>query len=128
MNATQRYLDAAKVRGGLSSDYALAKRLGMPLSTMSGYRTGARHFDAKAAFQVAQVAGVDAREIIAAVEMDKAKSENDRDFWRSVATAAASILLGGFVGLQPLPANAFGGAAVDVTGYTLRRKGTRRVR
>lgn len=125
MSATVKYLDAAKARGGYSSDYALAKRLGMPLSTISSYRTGRRHFDAKAAFQVAQVAGVDAREVIAAVELDKAKSDQERDFWRSIATAAASILLVPFLGLQPVPANAFPSAPIDSTGYTLRNKRTK---
>jgi transcriptional regulator with XRE-family HTH domain len=122
MNATIRYLDAARARAGLTSDYALAKRLGMPQSTISGYRTGRRYLDARAAFQVAEVAGVDVREVIAAVELDRAKSDQDRDFWRNVMAAAASILLGGFVGLQPAPANAFSGAAVDSSGYTLRNK------
>lgn len=122
MKATQRYLDAVKARAGFSSDYALAKRLGMPLSTMSGYRTGARHFDNAMSFKVAELLQIDAREVIAAVELDKAKRESEKDFWRTIAGAAGSILLGGFFGLQPAPANAFSGAASDATGYTLRRK------
>jgi transcriptional regulator with XRE-family HTH domain len=103
-----RYLDAAKARAGCTSDYALAKQLDMPQSTISGYRTGRRHLDARAAFQVAELAGIDVREIIAAIELERAKSERDRDFWRTIAGATASIMLAPILLLQPTPATASG--------------------
>jgi hypothetical protein len=108
MNATQRYLDAAKARAGFTSDYALAKLLSMPLSTISNYRVGRRHFDNSAAFKVAELLEVDAREIIAAIELDKAKRDADRDFWRTIAGATASIMLAPILLLQPTPATASG--------------------
>lgn len=120
MNATIRYLDAAKARAGLISDYALAKRLGMPQSTMSSYRTGRRQLDALAAFQVAELAGIDAREVIAAVELDKAKTAREREFWMHAAKVAACILLAPVLATMPIESRAF--ASFDsATGYTLRR-------
>ena len=128
MNATQRYLAKVSEAHGGASDYRIGLILGESHQRISNYRTGKRQFDNVAAFRVAALLGIDAREIIAAVEIDRAKSDEDRDFWRSIAGAAASILLTSLFGLQPAPANAFSGFPVDSTGYTLRNKRTRNVR
>ena len=128
MNATQRYLARVAAANDNATDYRLAQLLGESNQRISNYRTGKRQFDNAAAFRIDGLLGIDAKEIIAAVQLERAKTEKDRAFWQAVATAAASILLGGVFGFQPAPANAFSGAPVDATGYTLRRKGTRRVR
>jgi transcriptional regulator with XRE-family HTH domain len=128
MTASNRYLDRLAAQLGGASDYRLAKVLGVAHGAVSRYRAGDGQFDVRVAWRCAELLGIDAKEIIAAVQLERAKTEKDRAFWQAVATAAASILLGGVFGFQPAPANAFSGAPVDATGYTLRRKGTRRVR
>jgi transcriptional regulator with XRE-family HTH domain len=126
MNTTQKYLQRISAAYDGATDYRIAQLMNTSRQRVSHWRTGANQFDVQACFHAAHLLKIDARQVIAAVELDRAKSDQDRDFWRTIAGAAASILLGGFVGLQPLPANAFSGAALDVTGYTLGRNRTRR--
>jgi DNA-binding transcriptional regulator YdaS (Cro superfamily) len=125
VNASQRYLDQVKTKLALPSDYALAKALGLQLSTVSNYRTGRRHLDARAAWLVAEALGIDLAEVIAAVEKDRARSDNDRDFWggqlRRLGVAAA-VLCVAHMGAIPGDAHASTASAkvASVKGYTLR--------
>lgn len=101
MNATQRYLDALARKLGGVSDYRIAQELGESRQRISTYRTGRNNFDNRVAVQVAQLLGLPPMEVIAQIELDRAKSDKDRDFWQklggksaSVALVGASILLG----------------------------------
>lgn len=105
-NATVRYMDQLKAACGLSSDYALAAALGVSRQAISKYRAGRDTFGNRPAFRCAELLGIDPAEVIAAVELDRARSEKERAFWLRAAGAAASILLGVLVGSQPAPANA----------------------
>lgn len=78
---TIEYLDAVKAAKGISSDYALAKLLGFPLSSVSSYRTGRRFFDDDAALTVAQALNINPLIVIAAVNAERAKTPEMRARW-----------------------------------------------
>ncbi len=104
MKTTIQYLDAVKERHSIISDYALAKVLGVRQNTISNYRTGRSGMDTTTAAKVAELLAVNALEVIAATEIERAKREDVRKFW--MRYAAAFVL--GTVGLagSPMPGQA----------------------
>lgn len=81
---TIEYLDAVKQRLGVASDYALAKALGFSLSSVSGYRTGRRFLDDDAALTVAQTLNVNPLVVIAAANLERAKTPEQAARWSGV--------------------------------------------
>ena len=98
MKTTIEFLDAVKEKIGITSDYALAKQLGFPLSTMSNYRTGRRIIDDDAALEVATALGVNPLAVIAAANIERAKTPEQRARWSGVmekfSASFNSLLLG----------------------------------
>ncbi|WP_151446750.1 helix-turn-helix domain-containing protein [Lacisediminimonas profundi] len=78
------YLDQAKRRLGIESDYALAKALGITHSAMSNYRAGRSRIDDSVAVKVAQVLDINPMEIIAAANIERAKTDEMRVMWSGV--------------------------------------------
>lgn len=78
---TPEYLDAVKKATGISSDYALSKRLGFSLSATSNYRTGRRILDDDAALTIAQALNIDPIIVIAHVNAERAKTPELRARW-----------------------------------------------
>ncbi|MBB6324358.1 helix-turn-helix domain-containing protein [Paraburkholderia sp. SIMBA_009] len=103
MRTTIEWLDAAKARLDIQSDYAAAKALGVTRSTISGYRTGRTVFDEKICIRVAEILGVDPLEVIASARVESAKDAETRGVWMH----ALEIFSKGFR-LLALPANACG--------------------
>ncbi|MBB5469202.1 plasmid maintenance system antidote protein VapI [Paraburkholderia sp. CI2] len=104
MNYTcDHYLDAAKTAQRLPSDYALAKMLGIRPSAISNYRMGRSNFDEETAIKVARLIGISPAEIFAAMQIQRAKSEEVRKVWEDVLEKISK----GFRWLA-LPANACG--------------------
>jgi hypothetical protein len=81
---TIEYLDAVKARYGLVSDYALAKKLGITQTSISGYRARRRFFDDEAALTVAQVLDIEPICVIAAANAERAKSPEQKARWVSL--------------------------------------------
>lgn len=52
---TVDYLEKAKVSLGISSDYALAKHLGVTTSYISALKNGKQHFSEKLCYQIADI-------------------------------------------------------------------------
>lgn len=92
MKTTIEFLDAVKEKHGIASDYALAKRLGFPLSTMSNYRTGRRILDDDAALAVAQALGAHPLQVIAAANAERSKTPEQRARWMDVLQGFLSLL------------------------------------
>ena len=84
MKTTIEFLDAVKEKLGITSDYALAKRLGFSLSTVSNYRTGRRILDDDAALDIAMALEVHPFEVIASVNAERAKTPEQRERWSGV--------------------------------------------
>lgn len=99
---TKDYLEEAKRKTGLVSDYALGKRLGITKQAMSGYATGNRIMDDYTAAKLAEVLGINALEVIAAANAEREKDSAKVAFWRRLgssskgATLAGVLILGGF--------------------------------
>ena len=100
MNSAE-FLDRVRAEHGLTSDYQVGKKLGMPLSSISGYRTGARQFDDAASIKIAAALGEQPLYVIASVNEQRAKCAEVRDVWhylvevgRSAKAATASIIVG----------------------------------
>ncbi|MEX3614306.1 MAG: helix-turn-helix transcriptional regulator [Burkholderia gladioli] len=104
------YLDLAKTRRGLSSDYALSKALGASsTSVISNYRNGRSHFDDTMAIKVAALCEVDPLELIAVANYSRARSDDARAVWSALLEKISK----GFRWLA-LPANACGAMAPQV--------------
>lgn len=97
MNQTTKLLDAAKKRLGLSSDYALAKRLGITTARMSNYRQERRGLDEDICFTVAELLDMEPGEVLAMMAMDRAQDAKTRKAWARVISRigshAAAVLL-----------------------------------
>ena len=73
---------AAEMNGGLS-DYKLAQLLDLSKQKISGLRSGKEHANVYVCTRIALATQKDPLEIVAQVEMESAKSETQREFWRS---------------------------------------------
>lgn len=104
MKTTIEFLDAVKEKFGIESDYALAKRLGFPLSTVSNYRTGRRVLDDDAALAVALALGLHPFTVIASANAERAKTPEQRARWSGVmekfSASFKNHLLGCWPGLE----------------------------
>lgn len=96
MNKSAELMDALKEKIGITSDYALAKKLGVNQARISAYRHGKE----KADFYICVKAGIflnlDPAKIAAEIELEKEKNEERRGFWRdflSHSTPAALVML-----------------------------------
>ena len=81
------YLDAAKARYKLSSDYALAKKLEVGGSHISNYRSGRSHPDDAMAVHLARLLDIGPLEIIAAAHYHRASRLDDSEgkrLWKQV--------------------------------------------
>lgn len=97
MKTTIEYLDEAKNKLKLDSDYSMAKFLGVGRSAISGYRTASRIIDDYAAAKIANALGINPMIVIAAANAEREKTEERKDYWRNfyerLGGVAASILL-----------------------------------
>lgn len=75
-------VEKAKTRASLSSDYALAKAIGIERQVISQWKSGKRHPSNAEAVQLATLAGIDEMEVIAQIELETAKTEPKKEFWK----------------------------------------------
>jgi len=90
---TIKYLQDAKCKLQIESDYALAKRLGITTAAISQYQTGKRVIDPYTAAKLAEVLEIDPMEIVAAAEEEREKDEKKREFWRTLSRKLAGTAL-----------------------------------
>ncbi len=87
LKTIKHYLDAAKARHKLRSDYALAKKLEVGASHISNYRSGRSHPDDAMAVHLARLLGIGPLEIIAAAHYHRASrlgNSGGKKLWRQV--------------------------------------------
>ena len=114
MKTSIEYLDAAKARLGIESDYAMAKLLDITKQAMSNYRHGRNSMDVYAATRVAEILEIDPMEVIAAASAEGEKNPERRNFWQkkwaairasiAAAVVAVCVLAGGIPQLEPAAA------------------------
>lgn len=87
------YLDAAKEKMGLSSDYELAKRLGIPNANLPGMRRGERNIPLDVAFKLAITLELDPAQVVADLEAQREKNPKRREFWSGFIRRAAAVVV-----------------------------------
>jgi predicted transcriptional regulator len=107
---TAEYLAAVKARRNISSDYALAKALGVSRQRASDYILGKSIPATLVCFKIAEILGEQPAGVIAELELERAEKmakEADASEWKGVLKrlggAAASILLASLVGWSASP-------------------------
>jgi plasmid maintenance system antidote protein VapI len=78
---TTEYLQAVKSRLGISSDYALAARLGITRSAVSKMQQGESVFSDDVALTVAELLDVEPMAVIAAANAERAKTPEAKARW-----------------------------------------------
>lgn len=98
---TADYCAALKRRWKITSDYELAKRLGVAKQTVSNYVNGHRVFDNTTAARVAEILELEPMRVIADAELERGSS---RELWTRIrdAAAIAGAMIGGAVLLYAL--------------------------
>jgi len=105
-------LDRAKQRANLSSDYALAKAMGIPTGNLTNIRKGRAHPSNAVAVQLAALAGLDEMRVIAEIELRTANSAKKKEFWkhyiesRGITTCLTMTALAIAIIVTPEPAEA----------------------
>lgn len=97
MNTTE-YLAAAKLRLGITSDYALAKKLHVSQPTISNYRAGRSRMDDDVALAIAEILELNPLIVIAAANAERAKTPEARARWTGLMekfSASFNTLLSG---------------------------------
>jgi transcriptional regulator with XRE-family HTH domain len=93
---TSELLKDCKIKLKISSDYALAKELGINSGRISDYMSGKRTPNAYAAVKIAECLGLDPLALIAEFEELTAKNATERGFWADFR-ARAKLPLKGFI-------------------------------
>lgn len=89
---TIEYLDAAKSRLGIESDYALAKVMKMRASTISNYRSGRSQMDDDIAARVAQILGMHPGLVMLDMHRERAKTPAEQSIWQEIYKGFRTLL------------------------------------
>ncbi len=87
MKTINAYLDQAKKRHNLPSDYALAQKLGVRSSQITNYRRGTSRPDEMMSVKLARLLAINPLEIIASANYHRAVRSADsaaKKFWMQV--------------------------------------------
>lgn len=107
MQTTIGFLEAVKARHGLTSDYQLAKFLGVTRSCISKLQSGRDPMGEKTALKVANALEIDAGYVLACAHLEGAKGEEIKSTWRGIVEklggVAATVVLGIAAYTLPLP-------------------------
>lgn len=109
-------LDKAKDIHSLKSDYKLALVMGIQQSSLRNYRTGKTLPDERVITKICTLTGDDPDLLMAEIELDRAKTDEARALWGSIARRLAAAAAAGIVSasvmagptLPPKPANGDG--------------------
>ncbi|WP_137940254.1 hypothetical protein [Chitinivorax sp. B] len=84
MLTTLDWISALKTTLCISSDYGIAKHLGISKHAISKYRRKNEAFGPKTAEKVAEVLQVDPAILFASSEYERAKSNSEKDVWQGI--------------------------------------------
>ena len=105
-------IEKAKLRANITSDYALAKVLGVDRRVVSDWKKEKRHPNNEEAIKLATLAGIEELRVIAEIEMRTANTEKKKEFWkhfiesRGITAAITMTTLAASIILMPEPAEA----------------------
>ena len=115
------YLDAAKQRLNIESDYELAKRLEVGNGAISEIRKGTRHVPLEVAYKLAITLELDPAQVVADLESQREKNPKRRGFWEGFIQRAAMLLVVAACTLVWSSSATFGSAAGGAGGLLRRR-------
>lgn len=92
-------IEKAKTRANITSDYALAKVLGIDRRIVSDWKKGKRHPNNEEAIKLATLAGIEEMRVIAEIELRTANTEKKQDFWKSYLESRGITATIGMIGL-----------------------------
>lgn len=95
MDAVNKLLDKARETCSLRSDMALAAELRVTRSAVSNWRNGRAYPDEVACARLAKLTGEPLARVLGVVGEARAISKEAKAVWRSLASAAALVLLVG---------------------------------
>lgn len=101
METLEDILNEAKKASNATSDADLSRKIGVTGATVSYWRSGRQAPDSYALMQLQGILKVDARELLAIIEKERAKTEERREYWdgvkksfqKTTATALAGLTL-----------------------------------
>ena len=85
-----KLIDAVKATKHLTSDYSIAKIIGIPPSDMSSWRSGRRTPNQKIVFDLAGLTNEPPEYWLMLIESDRTKDENVAKMWEETAERIAS--------------------------------------
>ena len=92
MNTTRQLLAAVKQRHGLTTDYQLAKFLGVSRQRISNNQAGATMND-EAALKVADALGMERGRVLAIVAAERTQSDQAKQEWLKLAGSIAAVVV-----------------------------------
>lgn len=111
MNKTTDLLDTVKQKHALTSNYQLAKHLGISQADISHAYKGRYRSDEYTATRIALALDREPIHVIAELRAEDEKNPTKREFWRNFSTHAALVI-------ACLTALAFGLPSTDAAGMT----------
>ena len=87
------YLDAAKARLNVESDYEIAKRFGINRAVISEMRTGTRAVPLDVAYKLAITLEIDPAQVVADLESQREKNPQRKAFWSGFMSRAATLVV-----------------------------------
>ena len=85
------YIDAAKARLNITSDYELAGRFGVGRASISEMRNNKRNVPLDVAFKLAITLEIDPAQVVADLECQREKNPTKRSFWSSFMVRAVTV-------------------------------------
>jgi plasmid maintenance system antidote protein VapI len=92
MRTTNEYLDDIKKKLAITSDYALAKALGVSKQTVSRWSQGKGHFDDEIAVRVASILGLHPGIVILDTHHARAKTPAEATVWMEIFEGFRTLL------------------------------------
>jgi transcriptional regulator with XRE-family HTH domain len=120
MKTTIDFLNAVKAAQGLTSDYQLAKFLGITASSISLSMSGRTFLGDETAIKVADSLKIDPAQVIASVHYERAKKAEEKAVWKGILERLGGIAAALFIGvaLYQFAPNFTGDPALFLAGLT----------
>lgn len=109
MNISNSVLDQLMEKYGLSSDYGVAKLMGVGRGSVSNWRNGRSQMADEVAIRAAALLGIDHKPLLAELQAERATDEASREAWRQIAFElhragiAITIIFAGILGFWHAP-------------------------
>lgn len=99
MKTTIDFLNAVKAANGFTSDYQLAKFLGVTQQTVSVYMLKKSYLGDETAIKVAEALKIDPAQVIASVHYERAKKAEEKAVWKGILERLGGIAAGVVIGI-----------------------------